>query len=189
MPSGLVAKPPAVPDTQRLKAVPTPHRVPTTGCSVKERLPFAGLGCRPTSLPRSKGVSLTTEVIPLLLLPPCLFLALPGKFVGLRQTLLYVPQRIGCLENEIPDGTQHFIDSIARMFANSTGVILLPKWAQHFSPHRYIAGRRWRGESLTYLLSNTQLSCKEVYGSVTELLLAGVDTFFKLGHKRCEGQA
>ena len=37
-------------------------------------------------------MSLTTEVIPLLLLPPCLFLALPGKFVGLRQTLLYVPQ-------------------------------------------------------------------------------------------------
>ena len=54
-------------------------------------------------------------------------------------------KRIGCLENAIPDGTQHFIDSIAQMFANSAGVILLPKWAQRFSPHwhRYIAG--WDG--------------------------------------------
>ncbi|CAL8387621.1 sterol 26-hydroxylase, mitochondrial isoform X1 [Gadus morhua] len=113
-------------------------------------------------------------------------------------------KRIGCLENAIPDGTQHFIDSIAQMFANSAGVILLPKWAQRFSPHwhRYIAGwdgifkfagqlidkkveemerrlgeqQEVEGEYLTYLLSNTQLSRKEVYGSVTELLLAGVDT-------------
>ncbi|CAL8240643.1 unnamed protein product [Merluccius merluccius] len=113
--------------------------------------------------------------------------------------------RIGCLEREIPGGTQHFIDSIGQMFANSAAVLLLPKWTHRFMPHwhRYVAGwdgifnfagklidrkvedierrvadeqQEVGGEYLTYLLSNTQLSRKEVYGSITELLLAGVDT-------------
>lgn len=32
------------------------------------------------------------------------------------------------------------------------------------------------GEYLTYLVSNTKMSTKDVYASITELLLAGVDT-------------
>ena len=79
-----------------------------------------------------------------------------GVNAAKNQMLLNVPfrtgissvlfeKRIGCLENKIPDGTQHFINSIAQMFANSAGVILLPKWAHRFSPHwhRYVAG--WDG--------------------------------------------
>ncbi|KAM4730871.1 sterol 26-hydroxylase, mitochondrial-like [Anableps anableps] len=112
--------------------------------------------------------------------------------------------RLGSLEKEIPAGTQEFINSIAQMFSNSMAVVITPKWSRSLLPFwgRYIAG--WDGifsfaktlidkkmedihqrvdnnqdvggEYLTYLLSNTQMSTKDVYASVTELLLAGVDT-------------
>ncbi|XP_071328839.1 sterol 26-hydroxylase, mitochondrial [Trachinotus anak] len=112
--------------------------------------------------------------------------------------------RLGCLEKEIPAGTQDFINSIAQMFSNSISVIIMPQWSRSLLPHwnRYIAGwdgifsfakrlidkkmeaieqcvdnnKDVRGEYLTYLLSNTEMNIKDVYGSVTELLLAGVDT-------------
>nr|XP_006636748.1 PREDICTED: sterol 26-hydroxylase, mitochondrial [Lepisosteus oculatus] len=112
--------------------------------------------------------------------------------------------RIGCLEREIPPETQHFIDSIAKMFFYSSIVSVLPKWTQNYLPFwkKYISG--WdgifdfaeklidkkiediqsrlnqgetvEGEYLTYLLSSTKLTNRDVYGSITELLLAGVDT-------------
>ncbi|XP_053733586.1 sterol 26-hydroxylase, mitochondrial isoform X1 [Synchiropus splendidus] len=112
--------------------------------------------------------------------------------------------RIGCLEREIPPGTQEFINSIAQMFSNSLAVIMMPKWSRSLFPfwHRYIDG--WegifsfakklidkkleairhsidnnqdvQGEYLTYLLAKTDMSTKDVYGSIAELLLAGVDT-------------
>ncbi|XP_034042906.1 sterol 26-hydroxylase, mitochondrial isoform X1 [Thalassophryne amazonica] len=112
--------------------------------------------------------------------------------------------RIGCLEKEIPDGTQEFIDSIAQMFSNSTAVVMTPKWSRKLLPYwgRYIAGwegifkfaiklidkkmevieerakknEEVEGEYLTYLLANSQMNTKEVYSSIAELLLAGVDT-------------
>ncbi|XP_042171458.1 sterol 26-hydroxylase, mitochondrial-like [Oncorhynchus tshawytscha] len=112
--------------------------------------------------------------------------------------------RIGCLEEEIPVETQDFIDSIAQMFSYSMPVAMLPKWSRNILPiyRHYIAGwegifkfsgklidmkmeaiqkrvdtdQEVEGEYLTYLLSNTKMTNKEVYGSVTELLLAGVDT-------------
>ncbi|KAM4558152.1 sterol 26-hydroxylase, mitochondrial [Odontesthes bonariensis] len=112
--------------------------------------------------------------------------------------------RLGCLEKQIPGGTQDFINAIAQMFSNSMAVVIIPKWSRNLLPYwgRYIAG--WEGifsfakklidkkmeviqqcvnnkedlegEYLTYLLSNTQMSIKDVYANIAELLLAGVDT-------------
>ncbi|KAI5628093.1 sterol 26-hydroxylase, mitochondrial [Silurus asotus] len=112
--------------------------------------------------------------------------------------------RIGCLENEIPAETQNFINSIGQMFTYTMAVILLPKWTRKYSPFWYCyisawdgifkfacklidrkmediqmrldAGQEVAGEYLSYLLTNTNMSKKDVYGSVAELLLAGVDT-------------
>uniref|UniRef100_A0A3P8WV04 Cytochrome P450, family 27, subfamily A, polypeptide 1, gene 4 n=1 Tax=Cynoglossus semilaevis TaxID=244447 RepID=A0A3P8WV04_CYNSE len=112
--------------------------------------------------------------------------------------------RLGCLQKKIPAGTQDFINAIGQMFTNSVPVMMTPKWSRHMLPyyHRYIGGwegifdfarelidkkmediqqrvkrgQNVEGEYLTYLLSNTQMSMKDVYGSVAELLLAGVDT-------------
>ncbi|XP_067084998.1 sterol 26-hydroxylase, mitochondrial [Osmerus mordax] len=112
--------------------------------------------------------------------------------------------RIGCLEDKIPEETQNFIDSIAQMFSYSMVALLLPKWSRNLLPYWgcYIAGwegifkfsgrlidmkmdvlqrrvdknQEVEGEYLTYLLSNTKMTNKEVYGSIAELLLAGVDT-------------
>ncbi|XP_053554121.1 sterol 26-hydroxylase, mitochondrial isoform X2 [Bombina bombina] len=112
--------------------------------------------------------------------------------------------RIGSLDKQIPPETQKFIDSIGYMFKNSVYVTFLPKWTRRVLPYwdRYIEGwdnifyygnklidkkmseiqsrlekgEEVKGEYLTYLLSSGKLSIEDVYGSVTELLLAGVDT-------------
>ncbi|CAH2305233.1 sterol 26-hydroxylase, mitochondrial-like [Pelobates cultripes] len=112
--------------------------------------------------------------------------------------------RIGCLEKQIPSDTQRFIDSIGSMMKNHVIASILPEWTNRVLPFfkRYIEswdnifsfgkklidqkmekiqerlerGEEVQGEYLTYLLSSGQLTDKEVYGSVAELLLAGVDT-------------
>ncbi|XP_053327071.1 sterol 26-hydroxylase, mitochondrial-like [Spea bombifrons] len=112
--------------------------------------------------------------------------------------------RIGCLENQIPEETRRFIKSIGDMMKYSVFVYIIPEWANKILPffNRYIEswdnifefgnklinqkmkkiqerldkGEEVQGEYLTYLLSSGQLTDKEIYGSVAELLLAGVDT-------------
>ena len=53
--------------------------------------------------------------------------------------------RLGCLEKQIPGGTQDFINAIAQMFSNSMAVVIIPKWSRNLLPYwgRYIAG--WEG--------------------------------------------
>ncbi|CAH2305241.1 sterol 26-hydroxylase, mitochondrial-like [Pelobates cultripes] len=112
--------------------------------------------------------------------------------------------RIGCLEKQISPDTQGFIDSIGGALKYAVLVTFFPQWTKSFLPiwDRYIAywdhmfhfgkvlidnkmnsiqerldrGEEVKGEYLTYLLSSGKLTVKEVYSSVTELLLAGVDT-------------
>ncbi|XP_069588839.1 sterol 26-hydroxylase, mitochondrial-like [Ranitomeya imitator] len=112
--------------------------------------------------------------------------------------------RIGCLQKEIPPETQGFIDSVCQMFKNLVFVSYMPDWTRRVFPYwnlymegwdnifnfskklvdkkmseihqRLERGEEEQGEYLTYLLSSGKLSMEEVYGSVAELLLAGVDT-------------
>ncbi|KAM3916788.1 sterol 26-hydroxylase, mitochondrial [Leptodactylus fuscus] len=112
--------------------------------------------------------------------------------------------RIGCLEKNIPPETKKFIDSIGAMLKYSLFVTFLPPWTNNILPYYKLYMENWdnifdfgnklidqkmqkiqerlergeevQGEYLTYLLSSGKLTNKEVYGSVAELLLAGVDT-------------
>ncbi|XP_075037148.1 sterol 26-hydroxylase, mitochondrial-like isoform X2 [Mixophyes fleayi] len=112
--------------------------------------------------------------------------------------------RIGCLEKNIPPETKKFIASIGDMLKYSVYVSFLPSWTNKIYPFfdRFIEswdsmfsfgnklidekmekiqarlerGEEVQGEYLTHLLVNGKLSKADVYGSVAELLLAGVDT-------------
>ncbi|KAG9335563.1 hypothetical protein JZ751_004467 [Albula glossodonta] len=61
--------------------------------------------------------------------------------------------RLGCMEDQIPPDTQRFIAAVGDMLALSETVLFFPRWT--------------RGE---------KISLGEVYISLTELLLGGVDT-------------
>uniref|UniRef100_A0A672K9N1 Cytochrome P450 family 27 subfamily A member 1 n=1 Tax=Sinocyclocheilus grahami TaxID=75366 RepID=A0A672K9N1_SINGR len=90
------------------------------------------------------------------------------------------------------------------MFTYSMPVVFLPNWTRNYLPFwqwyingwegifkfarkmidmkmeaiqkRLDANQEVAGEYLTYLLSNVKMSSKDVYGNISELLLAGVNT-------------
>ncbi|XP_042369228.1 sterol 26-hydroxylase, mitochondrial [Plectropomus leopardus] len=112
--------------------------------------------------------------------------------------------RLGCLQEEIPHETLRFIKAVNDMLTLSETVVLFPRWSRSIVPfwkrfvqawddlydvaqtliNRRVAeieaqmsrGELAEGMYLTYLLSSDKLSRAEVYISITELLLGGVDT-------------
>ncbi|KAM3850721.1 sterol 26-hydroxylase, mitochondrial [Diretmus argenteus] len=112
--------------------------------------------------------------------------------------------RLGCLQEEIPEDTLRFIDAVNVMLTLSETVLFLPRWSRGVLPFWKRFVRAWDdiysvaqllvnkkiaemdaqvrggelagGMYLTYLLSSDKLSRAEVYISITELLLGGVDT-------------
>ncbi|XP_068446936.1 sterol 26-hydroxylase, mitochondrial [Clinocottus analis] len=111
---------------------------------------------------------------------------------------------LGCLQDEIPPDTLRFITAVNDMLTLSETVVLFPRWSRGVLPYwsRFVqawddlygvaralidrriaeieaqvsSGEPAEGMYLTYLLSSDRLSRAEVYISITELLLGGVDT-------------
>lgn len=112
--------------------------------------------------------------------------------------------RMGCLEETIPEETQKFIASVFEMFYCSALILFFPKALWKYIPiwERFIAawdyifyiteklvkkkmkeiqekmekGVEVSGEYLTHLLTNTKMTPLDIFGSLSELLLAAVDT-------------
>ncbi|KAG7503050.1 hypothetical protein JOB18_031093 [Solea senegalensis] len=112
--------------------------------------------------------------------------------------------RLGCLEEDIPKDTHKFIAGVNDMLFLSQILVLFPRWSYNILPFWKRFVRAWddlygvaealidrrvaeieaqvkRGETpegmyLTHLLSSEQMSRADVYVTVTELLLGGVDT-------------
>ncbi|XP_051865694.1 25-hydroxyvitamin D-1 alpha hydroxylase, mitochondrial isoform X2 [Pristis pectinata] len=113
--------------------------------------------------------------------------------------------RIGCLKTDVPKETEDFIQSINTMFQMTLLTMAMPKFLHKIYPEpwrRFVAcwdymfafakghiDRRMveiqqklarsqpvEGKYLTYFLSSQNLPMRTIYGNVTELLLAGVDT-------------
>ncbi|XP_062312939.1 sterol 26-hydroxylase, mitochondrial [Osmerus eperlanus] len=112
--------------------------------------------------------------------------------------------RMGCLNEKVPEETLKFIFSVGEMFRLSPIVILFPKSVWPYLPfwkhfvvvwdhlfkiaeelvhqkmeniqEKMRLGEPVEGEYLTHLLLGEQMTVDEILGSITELLLAGVDT-------------
>lgn len=113
-------------------------------------------------------------------------------------------QRLGCMKEVVPEETQKFIFSVGEMFRLSPIIVFFPKstwpylpfWKQFVAAWDYLfkvaddlvqkkmqeiqekvhLKQDVEGAYLTHLLLNDQMTVTEILGSITELLLAGVDT-------------
>ncbi|XP_066520976.1 sterol 26-hydroxylase, mitochondrial [Hoplias malabaricus] len=123
-------------------------------------------------------------------------------FEGISSVLFET--RLGCLQEEIPKDTLRFIAAANNMLTLSETVLFFPRWTRKIFPFwtqfvqawddlfdvaRHLIdkkvqqmdeqvqrGEKVEGMYLTYLLASNKLSLSEVYITITELLLGGVDT-------------
>ncbi|XP_076871784.1 sterol 26-hydroxylase, mitochondrial [Brachyhypopomus gauderio] len=123
-------------------------------------------------------------------------------FEGITSVLFET--RLGCLQDEIPQDTLRFITAVSNMLTLSETVLFLPRWTRTVFPFwtRFVQawddlydvarrlidrkvkqmeeqmerGERVDGTYLTSLLSSNKISLEEIYITITELLLGGVDT-------------
>ncbi|KAG8452564.1 hypothetical protein GDO86_004377 [Hymenochirus boettgeri] len=113
--------------------------------------------------------------------------------------------RIGCLDITVPKETEKFIQSINTMFIMTLLTMAMPKflhkiirkpWKKFCESWDYMfafakghidqrmadvaeklsRGEKVDGKYITYYLAQEKIPMKSIYGNVTELLLAGVDT-------------
>lgn len=112
--------------------------------------------------------------------------------------------RMGCMEETIPEETQQFIISVGEMFRLSQVVIIFPRSIWPYLPFYKKFVATWdhlfkvaekliqkkveeiqqrvdldqdvEGAYLTHLLLSEKMTLDEILSSITELLLAGVDT-------------
>ncbi|XP_040913007.1 cytochrome P450 [Toxotes jaculatrix] len=112
--------------------------------------------------------------------------------------------RMGCMNEVVPEETQKFIFSVGEMFRLSQIIVLFPMstwsyvpfwkqfvvaWDHLFKVAEELVQKKIEeiqgkvhldqsveGAYLTYLLLSDQMTVTEILGSITELLLAGVDT-------------
>ncbi|XP_078407445.1 sterol 26-hydroxylase, mitochondrial-like [Cetorhinus maximus] len=112
--------------------------------------------------------------------------------------------RLGCLQQKVPEDTQKFIESVTTMFRVLVYCDLLPSWTRNWlsfwkqfmlawdnmfdfaikAVDKKLAqikdllntGQSVEGQYLTYLLASGKMTQSEMYSSITELLLGGVDT-------------
>ncbi|XP_070693994.1 cytochrome P450 [Pempheris klunzingeri] len=112
--------------------------------------------------------------------------------------------RLGCMNDVVPEKTQKFIFSVGEMFRLSHVVILFPKstwpylpfwkqfmavWDNLFKVSEELVLKKMEeirekvnldeemeGAYLTHLLLSDQMTVTEILGSITELLVGGVDT-------------
>ncbi|XP_061579060.1 sterol 26-hydroxylase, mitochondrial [Cololabis saira] len=112
--------------------------------------------------------------------------------------------RMGCMNDVVPEETQKFIFSVGEMFRLSPIIVLFPQFLWPYLPfwkqfvatwdHLFKVAERLvkkkmeeieqkvdldknvEGAYLTHLLLSEKMTVTEILGSITELLLAGVDT-------------